>query len=339
MIAAAGEKLVPAAAPPYHGPTVDWERAIEAFREYLRVERSYSPRTVTSYVSDVEQLRGFLPADSSPARLSVNSVRGQLAALTGKNQAATIGRKLSSLRAFFRFLHKRGVIEGNPAAAVRGPRKKQGLPRALDVDDAFRLVEAPVKTPVAPARRLSDRELLRHRELRKRDAALLELLYGTGLRVSEVCALVIGDVDRQRYGTPMVLVRHGKGGKSREVPLSGAADRALALYLKERGAEGGAGPDAPMFTNGDGGRLSVRSMQRLVRRWSTAGGVAARATPHAMRHSYATHLLDAGVDLRSIQELLGHASLSSTQIYTKVSLDHLMSVYDAAHPRAKGEGK
>jgi integrase/recombinase XerC len=312
---------------------VEWEPAIAAFREYLAVERGYSPRTVTSYVSDVEALRGFLPATSSPERLTVASVRSQLAELTGRNQAATIGRKLSSLRAFFRFLHKRGVVDGNPAQAVRGPKKKKGLPRALDVDDAFRLVEAPVKVPVTPGRRLSDRELSRHRELRKRDAALLELLYGTGLRVSELCALDLGDVDRQRYQTPMVLVKHGKGGKSREVPLGGAAQRALDAYLAERGA--GADADAPMFTNGDGGRLSVRSVQRMVRRWATHGGVAARATPHAMRHSYATHLLDAGVDLRSIQELLGHASLSSTQIYTKVSLDHLMTVYDAAHPRAR----
>jgi integrase/recombinase XerC len=176
---------------------VDWEPAVSAFREYLRVERGYSPRTVVSYVSDVEELRRFLPDTATPERLSVQSVRSQLAALTGKNQAATIGRKLSSLRAFFRFLHQRGVIEGNPAQAVRGPRKKKGLPRALDVDDAFRLVEAPVKTPVTPGRRLSERELSRHRELRKRDAALLELLYGTGLRVSELCALSLGDVDRQ----------------------------------------------------------------------------------------------------------------------------------------------
>lgn len=317
------------------GPGLDWERAIAAFREYLRVERGYSPRTVVSYVSDVEQLRSFLPPSSLPEKLSVTSVRSQLAALTGKNQAATIGRKLSSLRAFFRFLHKRGVIEGNPAQAVRGPRKKKGLPRALDVDDAFRLVEAPLIAPVTPARRLSDRELSRHRDFRLRDAALLELLYGTGLRVSEVCALILGDVDRQRYATPMILVRHGKGGKSREVPLGGAAERALAAYLATRK---GAGSDEPMFTNRDGTALSTRSVQRMVRRWSTQGGVAARATPHAMRHSYATHLLDAGVDLRSIQELLGHASLSSTQIYTKVSLDHLMTVYDAAHPRAKGDG-
>lgn len=318
---------------------MDWERAIESFREYLRVERNYSPRTVTSYVSDVEQLRSFLPETTTPERLSVASVRSQLAALTGKNQAATIGRKLSSLRAFFRFLHKRGVIDGNPAQAVRGPRKKKGLPRALDVDDAFRLVEAPAHAPITPGRRLSDRELSRHRDLRVRDVALLELLYSTGLRVSEVVALDVGDVDRQRYDVPMVLVRHGKGGKSREVPMGGAAERALDAYLATRSAaRSGPPPGEPMFVNGEGGRLTTRSVQRMVRRWSTTGGVAARATPHAMRHSFATHLLDAGVDLRSIQELLGHASLSSTQIYTKVSLDHLMSVYDAAHPRAKAKG-
>jgi integrase/recombinase XerC len=310
---------------------MDWDRAIASFREYLQVERSYSPRTVTSYVSDVEQLRSFLPPGSAPEQLSVTSVRSQLAALTGRNQAATIGRKLSSLRAFFRFLNKRGVMDGNPAQSVRGPRKKKGLPRALDVDDAFRLVESPARAPITPGRRLSQRELVRHGELRKRDSALLELLYSTGLRVSEVCALVVGDIDRQRYGTPMVLVRHGKGGKSREVPLGGAADRALLAYLASRKA----GREAPMFVNGTGDRLSARSVQRMVRRWSIQGGVAAKATPHAMRHSFATHLLDAGVDLRSIQELLGHASLSSTQIYTKVSLDHLMTVYDAAHPRAK----
>ncbi len=314
---------------------MDWEPAIAAFRDYLQVERGYSPRTVVSYVRDVEELRRNLPPSAQPARLTVASVRSQLAALSEHNGAATIGRKLSSLRAFFRFLARRGVAEGNPAEAVRGPRKKKGLPRALDVDDAFRLVEAPISVPVTPGRRLSTRELGRHRDLRKRDAALLEVLYSTGLRVSELCGLVVGDIDRQRYGTPMVLVRRGKGGKSREVPLGGAAERALAAYLATRSSSAALPAGAPLFCNADGGRLSVRSVQRLVRAWSTRGGVAARATPHSMRHSFATHLLDGGVDLRSIQELLGHASLSSTQIYTKISLDHLMSVYDAAHPRAR----
>src|SRR5207248_786239 len=152
-------------------------------------------------------------------RLSAIDVRGQLAALFGRNGAATIGRKLSSVRAFCRFLVKRGVLAGNPAAAIRGPKKPKRLPRALDVDDAFRLVDAPLKIGRIAHRKLSRREEARHGVLRLRDRALLELLYGTGLRVSEACALDTVDVDRGRYGVPILLVRQGKGGKSREVPL------------------------------------------------------------------------------------------------------------------------
>ncbi|HEY0250153.1 MAG TPA: tyrosine-type recombinase/integrase, partial [Kofleriaceae bacterium] len=138
---------------------------------------------------------------------------------------------------------------------------------------------------------------------------------------------------RSRYQTPIVLVKRGKGGKSREVPVGGQADAALDAYLPVRQSLGA--HDAALFLNAEGGRLTPRSVQRMVKRWTIAGGIHARATPHGLRHSFATHLLDEGVDLRAIQELLGHASLSSTQIYTKVSLDHLMKVYDDAHPRAK----
>jgi integrase/recombinase XerC len=317
---------------------VDWDEAIAAFARYLDGERAYSPRTTAVYLRDVAALRAHLRdkrgRDVPLARLSAIDVRSQLAALFGKNGAATIGRKLSSVRAFCRFLVKRGVLAGDPAAAVRGPKRRRGLPRALDVDDAFRLVEAPVTTGRTSHRALSPAEEARHGHLRLRDAALLELLYGTGLRVSEACGLDTTDVDRDRYGVPLVLVRHGKGDKSREVPLGGAADRALAAYLPARRALTGAAPGGALFVNARGARLTPRSVQRLVKRWTIAGGVHAAATPHALRHSFATHLLDEGADLRSIQELLGHASLSSTQIYTKVSLDHLMKVYDEAHPRA-----
>jgi integrase/recombinase XerC len=146
-----------------------------------------------------------------------------------------------------------------------------------------------------------------------------------------VCGLDVTDIDHSRYQTPIVMVRRGKGGKSREVPLGGEATRALEVYLEGRRtlATGG----TALFVNARGARLTTRSVQRMVSRWAVAGGVHARATPHGLRHSFATHLLDEGVDLRSIQELLGHASLASTQIYTQVSLDHLMKVYDAAHPR------
>ena len=253
------------------------------------------------------------------------------------NGPSTIGRKLSSVRAFCRFLVKRGTLDGNPAAAIRGPKKRRGLPRALDVDDAFRLVEAPSATGRTSHRTLSPAEEARHQLLRLRDSALLELLYGTGLRVSEACALDTDDIDRDRYDTPMLLVRHGKGGKSRQVPVGGSADRAVVEYLPVRRALGATGP--ALFVNATGERLTPRSVQRMVKRWTIAGGVHSAATPHALRHSFATHLLDEGVDLRAIQDLLGHASLASTQIYTKVSMDHLMKVYDDAHPRARAKTK
>ncbi len=316
---------------------MDWDQAQAAFAQYLSVERGYSPKTVEVYTRDVAKLREHLREkrgkDAPLARLSALDVRSQLAALFGENGAATIARKLSSVRAFCRFLVKRGALAGNPAAAIKGPKKKRGLPRALDVDAAFRLVEAPTATGRTSHRTLSPAEQARHDLLRLRDAAILELLYSTGLRVSECCALDTSDVDRDRYGTPMVLVRHGKGGKSRQVPLGGAADRALAAYLPARRGLG-AGTSAAMFVNAAGTRITPRSVQRMVKQWTIAGGVHEVATPHGLRHSFATHLLDEGVDLRTIQDLLGHASLASTQIYTKVSLDHLMKVYDAAHPRA-----
>jgi integrase/recombinase XerC len=319
---------------------VDWDAAQSAFATYLQIERNYSPRTVEVYTRDVaalrEHLRGKRGNDTPLGRLSAVDVRSQLAALFGANGAATIARKLSSVRAFCRFLVKRGVLAGNPAEAIRGPKKPKGLPRALDVDDAFRLVEAPTTTGRTSHRTLSPEEEARHAHLRLRDTAMMELIYSTGLRVSEACSLDVTDVDRDRYGVPIVLVRHGKGGKSREVPLGGAADRALAVYMPARRALGAG--DSALFVNKDGERLTSRSVQRMVKRWTIAGGVHAKATPHGLRHSFATHLLDEGVDLRSIQELLGHASLSSTQIYTKISLDHLMKVYDDAHPRARRRG-
>lgn len=317
---------------------MNWDDAIAAFARYLEVERAYSRHTIAAYTRDVTALRTFVRAKRDRevplARLSAIDVRGQLAALFGDNGPATLARKLSSIRAFGRFLVKRGVLDANPASAIVAPKKRRPLPRALDVDDAFALVEAPAATGRTSHRPLSADEQSRHARLRLRDSALLELLYSTGLRVSEACALDLDHIDRARYGTPLVIVARGKGGKSRQVPLGGAADRALAAYLVERAAL--ARPDQrALFVNAAGHRLTPRSVQRMVRRWSIAGGVDAAITPHGLRHTFATHLLDGGVDLRAIQDLLGHASLASTQIYTKVSLDHLTKVYDAAHPRAR----
>ena len=319
---------------------MDWPAATDGFRAYLEVERGYSPRTVESYLRELAAFRAGLEERAgkpvAPTGLDSIAVRRHLATLFDRNDAATIARKLSSLRAFFRWLHRKGVIDGNPAAAVRGPKKKQGLPRALDVDDAALLVEAPARRTIPTMRRLSPGEAARAAALRLRDQALFEVLYGAGLRVAEACALDQGDLDRDRYGTWTVTVRRGKGGKTRVVPLHDTAARALAVWQEARA---GLSRGPAVFVNAAGTRLTTRSVQRLTRRWGVAAGVTAGATPHTLRHSFATHLLDGQVDLRSIQELLGHASLSSTQIYTKVSLDHLMSVYDAAHPRAKPSGK
>ncbi len=318
-----------------------WDEALEAFRRYLAVERAYSLGTVAAYLRDVTQLRAALAErrgrEVAVTELSTQAVRTFLATLFGRADSSTIARKLSSVRALGRFLSRRGAIDGNPGQAVRGPTRKQARPRALDVDDACRLVEAPTRAAPAPARTLSDGEARRRAVLHLRDHAILELLYATGLRVSEAVEVADVEPDRGRYATPMIVVRRGKGGKQRSVPLTGPATAAIDTYLAVR-AELGPAPDQPALLLGaTGGRLTTRSVQRLVRAWSTAGGIYARTTPHALRHSYATHLLDGGVDLRSIQELLGHASLSSTQVYTKVSMDHLISVYDAAHPRARGD--
>lgn len=315
---------------------MDWDSALAGFETYLRVERAHADKTVTTYLRDVVGFRASVTARPKPVpldRLDTIDVREHLAGLFGNNDPTTIGKKLSSIRAFFRFLARRGVLDGNPAKVIRGPKKKRGLPRALDVDDAFRLVEAPTATGARTHRRLGANEQVRHAAIRLRDRAIFETLYGAGLRVSEVCGLDLGDLDRARYGTMLIAVRRGKGGKRRDVPVGGQAVAALDAWLEVRAD---LAPDgAHVFVNRDGGRLTPRSVQRAVRAWCTAAGVVVPATPHALRHSYATHLLDEGVDLRSIQELLGHASLSSTQIYTKISLDHLTKVYDGAHPRAK----
>jgi integrase/recombinase XerC len=293
-----------------------WSAARDAFLGSLE-HRGLSPHTRAAYGRDLEEFRRVTAArlgrEPVPARVDIVQVRAYLAALFGTNDSSSIARKLSSLRAFFRFLVRRGDVAQDPTAQVRSPKRKKALPRALSVDDAMHVVEQP-----EPKRA----------DLEARDRAILEVLYGAGLRVSELCALDVGDVDS---GEGLVRVRRGKGGKERIVPLGAKALAAIEAYL-------GLGRHGPaLFVNARGGRLTPRSVQRHLTRSAALAGVDG-VSPHALRHSFATHLLDGGVDLRSIQELLGHASLSSTQIYTRVSLDHLMKVYDAAHPHAKKQG-
>jgi len=308
----------------------DWRSAAADFAHHLAVERNASPRTVAAYGRDLEEFRGAFERmngrDPEPAAVSVADVRAFVAGLYRVNDAASIARKLSALRSFYRFLTARGVTDANPARQVASPKKKKALPRALDVDAAAAVVEAPTDGDTATPAALRDR-------------AMFEVMYGAGLRVSECCALDLHDVDRERYGDGCLLaVRRGKGGKDRLVPLGRTALAALDRYLAEgrprlAHPKSGSQHPAALFLNRHGGRLTPRSVQRQVARAAIVAG--AEATPHALRHSFATHLLDGGADLRSIQELLGHASLSSTQVYTRVSMDHLMKVYDAAHPHAR----
>jgi len=301
------------------------ERQIDAFAQYLADERRSSTRTVETYIRDLRSFRDYLCEQGLPAdarELDIVALRGFLSSLFRSNQASTMKKKVSAIRSFFKFLLKRQIIDQNPASGLRSPKIAKSLPRFLTVEQAFRVMDAPPK------------EDKRAKPLKARDQALLETLYGTGVRVGELAGMNIDHCDF----TESVVRVLGKGGKERIVPLGKSALEALQAYLPARrgllakAKEGNA--DALWLSQG-GGRLSVRQVQNIVRRHGTLGAGRGDLHPHAMRHTCATHLLDAGADLRSIQELLGHSSLSTTQRYTHVSVDRLMEVYDRAHPLAK----
>jgi len=285
-------------------------RESEVFLGYLEGERGASPHTLKSYRTDLVQFEAFVrsrrlgPLPPTDAR----AIRVYLAGLSeAKIARSSIARKLAVLRSFFRYLARRRRIEVNPVKDLTGPKVPRTLPRALLYDDIVQLLdktEHPEKSEL-------------------RDGAVLELLYATGLRVGEAAALDVPDVD---FGSGVVLVR-GKGNKERLVPVGDQALRALDAYLAAR-------RKGPLFLNARGERLTVRSLHRIVRASAKRAGFHRPVSPHTLRHSFATHLLDEGADLRVIQEFLGHARLSTTQRYTHVSADHLMKVYDRAHPRA-----
>ena len=300
-------------------------KEIAAFEQALRVERNASAHTVRNYISDLQQFRTFLAAQHLCSgnsagqvdvhRLDQTAVRAFLVDLLRHNRKSSAGRKLSAVKTFCRFLRRQGLIDHDPAAGIVTPKKEQQLPVHLTVDDVFRLLDAPrADTPDGV-----------------RDRALLEVVYSSGLRVSELVGLNWDDVDRK---LELVRVR-GKGGKERIVPIGTKALAALESYraripqLCRRILDAHA-----VFLNRRGQRLTTRSVARLVDHYILVSGIATKASPHALRHSFATHLLGAGADLRAIQELLGHSSLSTTQKYTHLNLDHLMAVYDKAHPRA-----
>ncbi len=284
---------------------------VSAFLENLAVERGASAHTLRNYATDLREFAGFLERQgASPATADARLVRAYLAWLHQRRLAkSSIARKLASVRSCFRFLARRGVIEQNPARQVRSPRQGRRLPSFLPKDESKDLLDRPVEPS----------------EAGRRDHALLELLYATGIRVAECCGLDCDDLDRSR-GTVRVL---GKGDKERVVPLGDAAWGALDSYLTLRGV-----PSGPLFRNRRGGRLTPRSVHRIVGKHARLSGIDRRVTPHTLRHTFATHMLGEGADLRLIQELLGHSRLSTTQRYTHVSSERLMKVYDGAHPRA-----
>jgi integrase/recombinase XerC len=290
------------------------------FERHLVVERNVSEHTRRAYLRDLEGFRIFLD-ENLPGRDTGEELLGRvdhlmlrryLAQLHRKNRKTTIGRKLAAIRTFFRFLVREGVVKANPGEMVSTPRQEKYLPRTLSVDEAFALMESGGGSGL----------------LARRDRAIVEMLYSCGLRVSELTALDVGSISFEE-GLVRVL---GKGRKERIVPVGRQAREALRLYLEARSAHA---DEEPLFLNHRGGRLTPRSIQRHLKKYLLMAGILKEATPHSLRHSFATHLLDGGADLRAIQELLGHASLSTTQKYTQVSVEQLTAVYDKAHPRSR----
>ncbi len=308
------------------------EQALAAFRQFLNAEKRASTHTVRAYLRDLDEFRAH--AEAALGRppgldeLDVILCRSYLASLHGKNDAVTIGRKLSSLRAFFRLAVRRRLCKSSPVAALHAPKRAKRLPSFLGKEDVGRLLDGGSR----------DQELGTDACARALEAALFEVIYGAGLRVSEACNLDVGDLELDGTGA-MVRVRQGKGRKDRIVPLGFKARQAYAAYLDrraERLARAGAKREdgQALFLSARGRRLGPRAVRRLLARRALASGTP-RVSPHALRHSFATHLLGEGADLRAIQEMLGHASLRTTQRYAHVDIDHLMAVYDKSHPRAR----
>lgn len=300
------------------------EKLIEQFLEHLRYERNVSEHTLRNYSSDLEQFVHFLNPDGKNAppiaQIDHLTIREWMATLhSDQKKKSSIARKLAALRTFFQFLVREGVLEMNPAKLVSTPKLEKKLPKHLSVEDAIRFIESP-----DPAT-----------DLGKRDRAMLELLYATGVRVAELTTLNIADVD---FRNQLIRVT-GKRRKQRIVPFGDPAGEAIRAYLTIRdkflfNAPISRRDDEALFLNYQGTRITTRSVGRMVDKYIQICAGMHNISPHALRHSFATHLLDSGADLRDIQELLGHARLSTTQVYTHVSMEKLIEVYDKAHPKA-----
>ena len=286
------------------------------FIHYLKSEKNVSFHTARSYLSDLEQFADFLDGKDAAA-IDHQTLRQFLALLMkNKTKKSSIARKLSAIRSFFKYLNREGNLSGNPARLVSTPRREKRLPSVLTADDAQRLMDAPSTAKG------------NGRDSIFRDRAVLETLYSTGIRASELIGMNRDDIDRHDR---LVRIR-GKGRKERVVPIGQKALNAVDAYLSSKKISMDA---AAVFTGPSGKRLTARTVQRILENYRKSLGLAQKASPHTLRHSFATHLLESGADLRAIQELLGHASLSTTQRYTHLNLDSLMETYDKAHPRAR----
>ncbi len=285
------------------------KRYVEKFLTYLEIEKNYSPHTLTNYKIDLNELSALLD-HPDPLKLSYLHLRKYLAQMRQRSlKPRTLARKLSSIRSFFKFLHREGLIKNNPAVLLLTPRLDKKLPKFLSEKEVTALIESPPLDKTAG----------------KRDRAILELLYSSGLRVSELVGMNVESVDAI---SNLVKVR-GKGKKERLVPVGDKAVEALRDYLNDR-----ASGQRALFLNKNGRRLSDRGVRNIINKHILKTSIRMNVSPHVMRHSFATHLLNRGADLRSVQELLGHVNLSTTQIYTHISTERLKNVYDKAHPHA-----
>ncbi len=298
------------------------QQTIARFLRYLRVERNASEMTIKSYREDLMSLEAFLSdSQGRPVRIAEITpldLRGYVAALNEAGYArSSISRRLASLRSLFRFAQREALVDSNPAKPLRNPRRERKLPHFLTTSEIQKLLSAP-----------SSRT-----QMGLRDRAILETMYSAGLRVSELVGINDGDID---WEAGLVRVR-GKGKRERLAPLGSYALRALRAWLAKRelAHDVPRGPSAPVFVNKFGRRLTTRSVARMIQQLLVRTGLDMRTSPHTLRHSFATHLLDAGADIRSVQELLGHKSLVTTQIYTHVSTKTLRDAYERAHPRAR----
>ncbi len=294
---------------------------LKIFGDYLRIEKGYSEHTLRNYLSDIEIFFEYLKEkrlevteEKVLEKLEPVDIRGFLASRFRLNKSSSNQRRLSAVKTFFRFLLKRALIKSNPAEIISSPRTEKTLPKAISVDEIFALIHSIDSNDV----------------LSLRNRAMVELMYGSGLRVSEIISVNIPDIDLNNH-TLKVL---GKGNKERIVPIGSYSAEAISEYMNKRSELIRTETEA-LFLNKNGERITTRSVARIIKKYLNKCAINKKVSPHTLRHSFATHLLGSGADIRFIQELLGHSSLSTTQRYASASIEHLMQVYDKSHPHSK----